>query len=65
MAKIKVPIKHANEPSKLFLEPLNFLSPKFIPTIAANVSPIAKEAIATNVISTGKKAIQTTEATIK
>jgi len=59
MPNKNVDAKHASVPSKLFFEFLNFLFPKFMPTKAAKVSPIDKNAIATKAMSGGKKAIHT------
>jgi len=57
-AKIKVLIKQAKLPSRLFLVPKSFLFPNEIPTVAAKVSPIAKKQRERKAISLGKMAIQ-------
>ena len=60
MPKMEQLTKQAKLPSKLFFPLLNQRLPKLIPTRAAKVSPMVKNAIAQEAISGLKKATQIT-----
>lgn len=62
--KMNVLRKQASPPSRLFLVPKSFLFPADIPTMAAKVSPMDKNAMEQKHIFGLRKATQMTEETI-